>query len=178
MGRAKQTLPYRDSTVVGTVVRTLLTAGVDAVVVVTRSELREALRLPEDRRVRVVINDDTDSEMIDSLRIGIAELSAWHPSEGDGLLVVPGDMPSLPEQVCRDCMAAFRADSSRIVIAAHGARRGHPIILPRAMCAEIAQLTGGLRELPRKHPDRVHIVPCDDDGVVRDVDRPEDYRRP
>ena len=63
MGRPKQMLPYGDSTLTGTVTRCLLQAGVDGVVVVTRAALVGALDLPDDVRIRVALNEVTDSEI-------------------------------------------------------------------------------------------------------------------
>ncbi|MCH8806902.1 MAG: nucleotidyltransferase family protein [Planctomycetes bacterium] len=177
MGRAKQSIPIGDSTITGTVVNTLLSVGVDQVVVVTRSELAAALGLPEDARLRVVINDDSRSAMIDSIRIGIDALAPAKPALHDGVLVVPGDMPALPASACTRCMAAFRDDPGRIVIATLGAARGHPIIFPYSLRSDLETLGGGLRELSRRHPQRVHSVVCDHDGVVRDIDTPGDLDR-
>ncbi|MGB2987902.1 MAG: nucleotidyltransferase family protein [Phycisphaerae bacterium] len=74
MGLPKQTLRYRDSTIGGSVMRTLLDAGLDGVVVVTRTDLVDALDLPNDPKVEIAVNDDAHSEMIDSIRIGLARL--------------------------------------------------------------------------------------------------------
>lgn len=175
MGRPKQTLPYRDSTVVGTVTRTLLDSGLDAVVVVTRTGLVNALDLPDDARVLVAVNGDADSEMIDSIRIGLAGLTS--PRDTDGVLVVPADMPALTADSCRKCIAAFSADPQRIVIATHAGRRGHPIIFPFALRATVDTLEDGLRGLPCIHPDRVHLVETSDAGAVGDIDTREDYDR-
>ena len=65
MGRTKQSLPHRDSTIVGVIVRTLLDAGLRGLVVVTRTDLVTALDLPNDPRLDVAINDDAESEMVD-----------------------------------------------------------------------------------------------------------------
>jgi len=74
MGRPKPSLPYGDSTMVGIVVRTLLNADLDGVVVVTRSELAASLALPGDPRIVIVHNDDANSEMIDSVRAALMHL--------------------------------------------------------------------------------------------------------
>ncbi len=206
MGRFKQVLPYRGSTLVGTVTGTLLDAGVDGIVVVTRTPLVDALALPEDPRVVIAFNDDPDSEMIDSIRVGLAKLagetldagesgiadrsgeppadSAPPPvaarhlaSSADGVLVVPGDMPTLSAGTCRQCMAAYAADPRRIVIATHAARRGHPIIFPFSMRGVVDELSGGLRELPARHPERVHLVETDDAGITRDINTLGEYER-
>ncbi len=74
MGRTKQTLPFANTTVVGAVTRILLEADVDVVIVVTRTDLIDKLKLPDEPRVVIAANDDPKSEMIDSIRIGLAAL--------------------------------------------------------------------------------------------------------
>ncbi len=183
MGRAKQALPYGGSTLTGTVARCLLKAGVAGVLVVTRAALIRDLDLPDDVRIRIALNEETDSDMIDSIRIGLATIAdATTTGERNesiapsvGVLVVPGDMPTLSAKTCQECMQAFEADPNRIVIATHGQRRGHPIVFPLALHSAIDQLPGGLNELPRQHADRVHLVEISDPAVTRDVDTPEEY---
>lgn len=237
MGAPKQVLPHQGSTMAATVVQTLLDAHVAGVVVVTRSKLVDAVALPDDERVCIAINDNPGSEMIDSIRIGLAQLMGEatsktespgaprhadsevrsetrdmvHPAtprglkpaarrrdtmahsdsgairphspftirhsafDAAGVVVVPADMPSLSASACSRCIAAFVADPDRIVIATCAGKRGHPIIFPLGLRATVEGLRGGLRELPRKYPDRVQLVETDDVSVIRDVDTPEDY---
>ncbi|RME39327.1 MAG: nucleotidyltransferase family protein [Planctomycetota bacterium] len=222
MGQPKQTLPFAGSTVTGTVVRTLLAAGVDGLIVVTRRALRIDLDLPADPRIVVCFNEDADSEMIDSIRLGLRTLehfsylrsepraSARAMKEGsapdrerkdasaitddtseqggergpdirpvvgsrDGVLVVPGDLPSVDVRTCRRCMGMFRQQPDRIVVAAHAGRRGHPIVFPCAFAREIERLTAGLNTLLDRRTDSVVHAEVDDPGACRDVDTPEDY---
>jgi len=178
MGGPKQTLAYRGSTLASTVTRTLLQAGVSGVVVVTRTAILSALELPDDPRVEVAFNDVVASEMIDSIRIGLAGLQCgtghW-PVVEDGVMVVPADMPTLSVDACRVSINTYAADPQRIVIATRSARRGHPIIFPFSLRPAVDRLTGGLNELPRRYPQRVRLVEIDDPGVTRDVDTVADY---
>jgi molybdenum cofactor cytidylyltransferase len=202
MGRPKATLPFGGSTVVGTVVRSLLEAGSDEILVVTRGELAPQLDLPHDPRVTVAFNDDADSEMIDSVRIGLAVLRSrsvedcrgaressainnrrptadtrpLQPEFG-GILVVPADMPAVTADSYRRCLDAFRLDPGRIVIAACGGRRGHPVIFPISLAPDLDRLTGGLKELVDANSACVTLVETNDPGVLRDVDTLADYER-
>ena len=54
-------------------------------------------------------------------------------------------------------------------------RRGHPTLFPKALLAEIYQ-GFNLREIIGRHPDKVTLLPVEDEGVVLDMDTPEDYR--
>lgn len=184
MGGPKQTLRYRGSTMVSTVTRTLLEADLAGVIVVTRTELIVASDLPDDPRVTTVVNDDADSEMIDSVRIGLAALARLGasaatgvPVETDGVLVVPADMPAITAATCRTCMVAFTVEPTRIVIATYNDHRGHPIIFPLALRGTIDRLEGGLRSLPGQYPARVCLVEVNDPGVLRDADTMDDFHR-
>ena len=176
-GRPKQLLSYQGSTFAAAVTRTLLEAGASGVVVVTRTQLSEQLRLPDDARVHTAVNDNTGSEMIDSIRIGLTRLDGLGAKGADGVSVVPADMPALRKESCRVCITAYEADPRRIVVATYRKQRGHPIIFPFALREEIDNLDGGLRMLPRLFPTRVCLVDVDDPGVQTDVDTVGDYKR-
>jgi len=177
---------------VGSVVRTLLDAGLDTVVLVTRSELVTSLGLPSEKRLSVAVNDDASSHMIDSIRIGLSALfddgaasggaKKEKPSPIDrasdctGILVVPGDMPGLAVATCRLCVEAFRQDPTKIIIAAHNGRRGHPLIFQAALRSVVHQLDGGLNALLDLHRDRVQLVETGDPAALEDVDTWDQYR--
>lgn len=177
MGSPKQLLGFKGSTLVGVVTRTLLDADIGGVVVVTRTLLGDALQLPIDSRVRVAINDDADSEMLDSIRIGVRALNQFGPKDDDGVLVVPADMPSVSVQTCRACMAAYACNLGHIVIATHQGSCGHPMVFPFGMRSVVDGLEGGLNMLRRVRPEAVVYVGVDDPGAQDDIDTAEDYRR-
>jgi CTP:molybdopterin cytidylyltransferase MocA len=63
----------------------------------------------------------------------------------------------------------------RIIIPTYQDRRGHPTLFPRALLAEIQQGTN-LREIIGRHPHKVMLLPVADEGVVLEMDTPEEYR--
>lgn len=178
MGKPKQTLPFQDTTILGSVGRTLLSTKTSAIVVVTRSDLEDKLELPADARLQTAINDDENSQMLDSIIIGIERLQqTFHPKDNDGILVVPADMPVLTVQTVNQCIEQYNQNPTRIVIASYNGKRGHPIIFPYAFKRELHDLDNGLRSLIKKFPDDVMIVETTDPGVTHDVDTPEQYEQ-
>lgn len=174
MGRAKQTLRIGAHTLVGRVARVVLDAGADPVVVVTRTELRNACELPEDPRIILAINDDADSEMLDSMRIGIEALSPCALRSTDGVMVVPADMPLLSVSAVAACIAAFRAAPRSIIKATYNGAGGHPLIFPYELAPHVLRLKSGLKSLTAEFPEKVRLIPCDE-SVAADVDTPQDY---
>lgn len=192
MGRPKQTLPFGETTIVGKIVRTLLDAELDGVVVVTRSELVLDLDLPIDTRLSVAANNDPASQMIDSIRIGLSTLwddvpvfgslkeseqtQVQRSNDGAGILVVPGDMPGLSVTACRLCMRAFREEPRKIVIAMYAGHRGHPLIFPSSLRFEVGKLEGGLNLLVQRDPELVRLVETNHRGSIEDIDTWDQYR--
>ncbi|MFG0284874.1 MAG: NTP transferase domain-containing protein [Phycisphaerales bacterium JB039] len=139
------------------------------VIVVTRSEIAAALDL-DAAGVMVVCNDDPDAEMIDSIRLGIR--AAQRPGPGPaGWLITPGDQPGLDPADVRRCIERFDADSSRIVIAAHGGRRGHPAIIPAGLSPDIFSplCDQGLNQLMQRHEERITLVECESPSVTTNI---------
>ncbi len=182
-GGPKQTLPYANSTLAGTITRTILAARVDGVIVVTRTLLVDALDLPNDPQVHIEFNNDAHTEMIDSIRIGLIrianlrEASPLDTDSQDGVLVIPSDIPGISTNTCTQCIKAFKQKPNRIIIATHGQKSGHPMIFPFEMQSAIIQLEGGLNMLPKLYADRVSRVSLDEPEILTDIDTMSDYKR-
>ena len=124
--------------------------------------------------VRFAHNPDFALGMATSLRIGVAAL----PADAAGAVVLLGDMPAVEPSVVDALIAAFCGRRGALAAMAHyRGRRGNPVLLGRALFAEIAGLGGDegaralLQALP---PEKVATVEIPDAGVVMDIDRPED----
>jgi molybdenum cofactor cytidylyltransferase len=91
-----------------------------------------------------------------------------------GCLVALADMPWVMPATFESVRQA--ALVHRIAAATHGGRRGHPVAFAWDLLPELADLDGdeGARSLLRRHG--VYEVPCDDPGVLRDVDTVDDLR--
>jgi len=182
MGQPKQLLPYGELTLLETVIERVLVTPMSGLAVVTNAAVAEALDLTDDPRFLTVLNDDPESQMLDSIRRGAEALQGFFGVPPDaGLMVCPGDMPDVDADTVHACIRAFgglaiAAEREDIVVAAHEGKRGHPIIVPWALTAELADIReGGLAQLLARYPERVHLVERPSAGVTRDIDTPEDY---
>lgn len=179
------------------VAETVLGSGVDRCVVVLGHEadrVREVLRGLE---VELVMNDAFHEGMGTSIARGMRALA--EPSL-DAVLIALGDMPFVTDGDVRRVLDAHRPSTAHLVIAPglarknhHSpakarqgdsprlvdgvdARRGHPVLWPRRYFDALAALRGdeGGRSILRDAPGALMRVPAASDGVLRDVDRPED----
>jgi molybdenum cofactor cytidylyltransferase len=180
MGLPKQLLDVGGRSMLHAVVAPLASSSVDGIALVLHSDLAGKVDLTDLAGALVVLNDDEDSEMIDSIRIG---LTAWLERatvrDEDGFLVFPADQPGITTADVDACIAAYRKMPDRIVVATRKGRRGHPIIFGAALAPVVRSgvCDRGLNQLPRAYPDRLELVACDSIGVTRDFDTPTDFDR-
>jgi molybdenum cofactor cytidylyltransferase len=143
--------------------------AVETIVVVGNDAARAKAALSG---VRVVENPDYASGLAGSVRAGIAAVSA----ECDGAVVLLGDMPMVASSHVDRLIAAFApVEGSAICVAAHGGKRGNPVLWSREFFPAILALDGdrGARGVMREHEDRLCEVPMPDDGVLIDLDTAE-----
>ena len=176
MGQPKMLLPWGDTTVIGQVVRTVLTSGAVRPVVVTgrsSQEVQEALRgLP----VYFAHNPGyATNEMLQSLQIGIASL----PGEAAAFLVVLGDQPQIEGEVIAQVCREFQAGGAALIIPSYQMRRGHPWLVTEALWAELLSLpaTATLRQFLNQHAGEIHYLNVDSPSILMDLDTPEEYAR-
>jgi CTP:molybdopterin cytidylyltransferase MocA len=172
MGRPKMPLPWRGGTVLSASVAPLLETRLDRVVVVLGAEGERVLReaaLPEDPRLRVVVNPAWSDGMASSLRRGLEECA-----DADAALITLGDQPEMTTKRVDLVLDAFRP-GVRLVLPVAGSVPTHPVLFSRELFSELRSLTGdiGAREVVRRHESeavRIEVEP------LSDVDTEEDYR--
>ncbi|MCK6480310.1 MAG: nucleotidyltransferase family protein [Planctomycetes bacterium] len=95
------------------------------------------------------------------------------PRGAAAMLLFPVDHPLAGAEVVRALLAAPPAE---VVVPVHGGRRGHPVLLSARLFPEIAALGDDepLRAVVHRAGRTVIEVPVEGDGVLRNIDRPED----
>jgi CTP:molybdopterin cytidylyltransferase MocA len=176
MGRPKMLLPVGGgafpATLLAATVRPLLEAGLADVVVVlgcAAEEVRRRAGLPDDRRVRCIVNPGWTEGMASSLRSGLTACAG-----AEAVLVCLGDQPGLTADRVRRIVSAWDGAAPVVAPFADG-RSGHPVLFARRVFAEMAALTGdvGAREVVRRHAGEATMVPL---PHLPDIDTEDDYR--
>jgi len=126
-----------------------------------------------DPRTVIVHAHDYAQGMGVSLRTGIASL----PDDTDGVFVFLGDMPRVPAQVLPKMALALR-DGALAVAPVWQGRRGNPVLLDRLLFPQLLALTGdaGARGVLQDLGDQLALVESPNDGVLFDVDTPDDLK--
>jgi molybdenum cofactor cytidylyltransferase len=142
-------------------------AGADRVAAAARAFAETA---GQTGRLRLVHAPDHAEGMAATLRTGIAAL----PADTEAAFVFLGDMPAIPHAILpRLAEALAGADAAAPEFEG---RRGHPVLIGAALFPALSALKGdeGARKVLAGLGDRLALVEAPDDGVLFDVDRPED----
>jgi molybdenum cofactor cytidylyltransferase len=178
MGEPKQLLRLGELTMIERVLKNVRCSGADEIVLVLGASAEEIQRqVPCSllAGVKVVVNSGYAEGMAGSLREGldaIAERMA-------GALVVLADQPFVRAETMNRIISAYRGSQAKIAIPHYEGKRGNPVLLDRSIFAEAMALEGdtGCRAIFRNHPEAILEVDVEDEGIVLDMDSPEDYER-
>jgi molybdenum cofactor cytidylyltransferase len=130
-----------------------------------------AARIGETGRLRLVHAQRCNEGMAESLKAAVAGLDA----DSAGAFVFLGDMPRVAPQVTTALAAALASGASAAAPCFAG-RRGHPVLFASTLYPALLGLTGdrGGASILAGLGDDLVLVDSSDDGVLFDVDRPED----
>ena len=127
--------------------------------------------------VRFVENPEWRNGMFTSVKAGLRELD----SRSTHVAVSPADLPFLGEDALRtELHAAVSLDERTLLVPTHEGRRGHPLLFSVSLVSRILSWPDDRRlSLLLAEPDLsvLHLEGFDD-GIFRDVDRPEDLPVP
>lgn len=172
MGCCKQLLLIGGVPAVARCIAALREGGIGTVVAVVGGPYEaEVAALLEPLGVLLARNPDPGGDMASSLRCAIPLL----PEGCLGVAVLPADIPCVRPETVALLKDAFTENPDRIVIPSHGRRRGHPVLLPAALFAELRE-GGTLRDVVAAHGADLLYVEVEDEGVLRDMDVSADYR--
>jgi molybdenum cofactor cytidylyltransferase len=128
-----------------------------------------------DLPVEFVHNSDHASGIASSLRVGLSTVG-----DAMGALILLGDMPRVTAEILDHLIAVFEGAGTECpaVVPLCGGRRGNPVLLGRAVFANVAGLSGdeGARRLLQS---TVGIIEASigDSAVLTDVDTRADLER-
>jgi molybdenum cofactor cytidylyltransferase len=172
MGQPKALLPLQGQPAICRCLTTLLQSSVQEIIVVLGPETEAAATILEDLPIKIIHNTLPRSEMATSVRLGI---QAMNP-DAVGALISLVDHPLVQPDTLRQLTDKASDRPEGIIIPTFQGRRGHPTVFPKNSLAEVYQ-GFNLREIIQRHADKTVYLAVEDEGVVMDMDTPEDYRK-
>ena len=172
MGQPKQLLPLGNKTVIKHCLDNLVAAGIKNVVVVLGQGGSEILDSIKDLPVQIVFNENPESEMAESVRIGLRTLT----DSSSGVLVHPSDHPLVSAETLKSIVQYYLETPDKIIVPLYKGKRGHPSLFPKPVTDEVFNGLN-LRDIINRDSSRIRILSVDDEGVILDMDTREDYEK-
>jgi molybdenum cofactor cytidylyltransferase len=156
---------------------TLIDGGADEVVVVTgvhHDEIAaEVDAWPAFWPVRMVRNDLPGADQLSSIQAGLAFVD--HPGVV-AVIVALVDHPLVGAATVSRLREAFGRTGAPVVRPRCQGRHGHPVLFARETFETLrAPSPDGAKSVLRRFADRQVWVDVDDEGIVIDIDTPEEY---
>ncbi len=170
MEQLKQLLPLHDKPIIRHCLDNLITAGIENIVAVLGYCGDEVLAAIQEMPVQIVFNENQESEMAESVRIGLRAIA----EKSSGVLVCLSDHPLVSVDTLKSLMQCFLETPDKIIIPLYKGKRGHPTLFPRNVIEEIFE-AGTLRDIIDKNRSRLKFLNVQDEGVILDMDTKEDY---
>lgn len=136
MGQPKLIMPYGTSTVIGTVVDTVASSGVDDLVVVTGFHSEAVMSVLPDG-TRTAHNERAARGNASSLQTGLQLVG-----DVDGVVVAVGDMPGMAAASIDQLLGLWRRSSFSLCVIEYLDGRGHPLLIDKSLFSEIDELSG------------------------------------
>jgi molybdenum cofactor cytidylyltransferase len=172
MGAKKQLLPIQGRPALVRCLESLREAQAAEIVLVVNPEAGDILDAAKDFPVRVAVNEMPESDMAASVKTGLACIDR----DATGVLVCLCDHPLVRPITLDAIVSAHVRMPDAIIIPVYRGRKGHPTLFPRSLLEELG--TGAtLRDIIGHHHAKISFLNVDDEGVILDMDTPEDYRR-
>ncbi|MEG6523749.1 DVU_1551 family NTP transferase [Desulfotomaculum sp. 1211_IL3151] len=175
MGSFKPLLPLAETTVIEKSVSTFKEAGILDIHVVVGHRAQELIQVLQSLGVNIVLNDAYATGMFSSVQAGVSRLKPFTQA----FFLLPGDIPLVQATTVAKLVAAYQAQSAGIVYPCLKGERGHPPLISASYQDNILAWSGegGLRALLAEFESVAKDVAVSDQGVLLDMDTPDDYQR-
>jgi molybdenum cofactor cytidylyltransferase len=176
MGAPKQLLEVEGEPMLRRVARSAIDAACRPVVVVTGASAAASRKALRGLEVSEVKNEQWESGMSSSVRVGIEAVVATNPKTVAVVLMVC-DQPFVAREIIVGLVRAHWKTKCSIVASRYGRSYGVPALFSRAHFAELMKLKGaaGAKAIIQKHLRKVHLVAFPKGRI--DIDTREDFAR-
>lgn len=175
MGRPKALLTLQGRYFIDIILTNLQAAGCAPLMAVLGRQAETIRRQMQTTSFTVHINPHPQNGMLSSLKIAVKQL----PSTATGFIMALVDHPLVKPETYRLLWEAAAAHPRQIVIPSYNGEHGHPVYFSRLFFDELLSTPDalGARAVVQQHRAAVHYLPVDDDGILQNIDTPQQYNQ-
>jgi molybdenum cofactor cytidylyltransferase len=173
MGRPKQLLPFRGSTVLEQIIKNLSESKLDELIVVTGYQGERIAQRITDKQIKIAVNREFQRGIGSSIKCGLTQVS----ERSNAIMIVLGDQPLIEKHTINPLIQTFSMTEQGILVPIYRGIRGHPVIFDMKYRDELLRLPDdvGGRKLIKERSNDVFKVEVDSESVVIDVDTRGDW---
>ena len=171
MGKVKQLLPYKHTTILGWAIEQAQTSIAEEVFCVLGANSESIKESIEEYKVTTVLNPDYKKGLSSSIACGIKELL-----DKEAVLITLADQPMITNTYLNQLLDALHENPDKIIVSNYGTSVGVPAVFPKKYYGDLLLLEGdkGAKNfLNHRVSDSVKIGTAD----LTDIDLPEDYSK-
>lgn len=178
MGSPKALLGIDGETFIEAIVSSLKETRVGKILVVLGHNAEQLRPKVESLGVTVVVNPDYKKGQLSSLIAGVRSLETGTAGV-EAILIHLVDHPCVNPSVVNEMIDRFYVSKKLIIIPTYKGKRGHPVLLSNRLFPELlsAPVDQGAKFVVRGHPEDTLELATEDEGVIIDIDTPEEYRK-
>lgn len=178
-GRIKQLLPWKNSTILGSIIETLKDIDLDKIFVVLGYEKVKIYNSIKDLltgKFEVIVNENYKKGMLTSIQEALKRVE----SNFEGFIVFLGDQPFLNKETVKKLVNEAKKGEYPIIVSCYKGERGHPTFISMKFKDEILSLDPekeGLRDIiySARNKNLVLDLETGDPDTVKDIDTYEVY---
>ncbi len=177
MGQPKALLKIGKKTFLQHIAGVLQEAAVDHIVIVLGAEREKIQKELSWFTGKIVVNKPFQEGQLSSIIAGLKEVEK-NP-EADGAFIWPVDHPIVSADLLATMVQEFYRLTPFIVLPKWKGQRGHPVLFAKILFDKLrsAPLNVGARAVVHDHAEDVLEIETDEEGVVMNIDTPEDYQK-
>ncbi|NLI55574.1 nucleotidyltransferase family protein [bacterium] len=181
IGRIKQLLPWKNSTILGNIIDTLKDTDLDKIYIVLgheKEEILENIKHHLTEKFEVIFNENYKKGMLTSIQEAVKKI----PDDYFGFIIFLGDQPFIKKETVDKSIERIKAKDYPIIVSCYKGERGHPTFISLEFKEKILSLDpekGALRDIiyDARNKNLVFDFETDDEDVIKDIDTYEDYIR-
>ncbi len=173
MGQPKALLAYEESSFVDTILNNLQQAGCDPIISILGNSGELICESTFVNNYQCYFNPEPQKGMLSSLKVAIEKL----PEDCDGFILSLVDHPAVKRETYLEIIRAAQENPKRIVIPRFYGKNGHPVFFGKQFFETLLQTPNsmGARVVVQEEIQNVHYISVEDEGILKDIDTPEEY---
>ena len=178
-GEIKQLATYQGDAFILLALRKLLAIDIEQIIVVLGFEQQKIVDVLKDSglldsKVELVINEDYQQGMGTSISAAMKNVK----KEIEAVFFLLVDLPLLQAKTISLVLNAYLQIEQKILVPTYQGRRGHPTIWGKSYFSVLSKCKGdmGGRELLHTFAEDVYAFPCNDEGIILDIDTLEQLK--